>query len=158
MALRLSTSVHHLVKTVTPTVTCVRGVQKLARLHKLCNFTGPADVEPGWIKIIGYYGTDRTPKVGHVVKVWFIVYPLFPDLSVTLTPFAQVTYKGNMYKAVITGLVRDRVDCPRFDTNNCVFINDRHEPLGTRITGPVSLKLLQYGKFKKVTSLCSEFY
>ena len=75
------------------------------------------------------------------------------------TPFtSQVTYKGQMYKAVITGLVRDRTDCPRFDTNNCVFINDKHEPLGTRITGPVSLKLRRYGKYNKLLSLCTEFY
>ena len=70
----------------------------------------------------------------------------------------QVTYKGQMYKAVITGLVRDRRDCPRFDTNNCVFINDKHEPLGTRISGPVSLKLRRYGKYNKLLSLCTDFY
>ena len=70
----------------------------------------------------------------------------------------QVTYKGQMYKAVITGLVRDRWDCPRFDTNNCVFVNDKMEPLGTRITGPLSLKLRNFGKYNKILSLGKDFY
>jgi hypothetical protein len=43
---------------------------KQARLNKLCNFTGPQDRDDnGWIKIIGYYGKDKTPQVGNVVKV-----------------------------------------------------------------------------------------
>ena len=117
---------------------CSRGLHKQARLHKLCNFVGPVErSDDTWIKLIGYYGREVTPHVGSVVKV---------------------TYKGEMFKAVITGLVRDREDCPRFDTNNCVFVNDQLEPLGTRITGPVSVKLRAFGKYNKIVSLCTEFH
>ena len=63
-----------------------------------------------------------------------------------------------MYRAVVTGLVQDKVLCPRFDTNNCVFIDENHEPLGTRITGPVSMKLRKYSQFNKVCALVSEFH
>merc|ERR1719232_2261623 len=112
MALQASSRLHavNLCQRLAPII-CTRGMLKQARLNKLCNFTGPQDRDDdGWIKIIGYYGRDTTPHVGNVVKV---------------------TYQGQMYKAVITGLVRDRTDSPRFDTNNWVFINDKHEPLGT---------------------------
>ena len=63
-----------------------------------------------------------------------------------------------MYKVVITGLVRDRIQCPRYDTNNCVFVDDDMEPLGTRIHGPISLKLRSYSKYSKILALGKEFY
>lgn len=63
-----------------------------------------------------------------------------------------------MYRVVITGLKKDKYNHPRFDTNNCVFINEKFEPLGTRINGPLPLSLRAKQRFSKLLSLGKEFY
>ena len=43
----------------------------------------------------------------------------------------------------------------RFDTNAAVLINDDHEPIGTRVFGPVARELRDK-KFMKIVSLAPE--
>lgn len=68
--------------------------------------------------------------------------------------------KGNMYKAVIVR-VRTTTRRPdgtlvRFDENAVVLINDKSEPLGTRVFGAVDRGLRKYGCFTKILSLAPE--
>jgi len=67
--------------------------------------------------------------------------------------------KGSVVKCVI---VRTRKETRRkdgtyirFDTNAAVLINDDHEPIGTRVFGPVAREL-RYKKFMKIVSLAPE--
>ena len=70
MALRTSLLATTFYNTINPAAVYSRDIHKLARLNKLCNFTGPADkADDGWVKIIGYYGKDTSVHVGNVVKV-----------------------------------------------------------------------------------------
>jgi len=67
--------------------------------------------------------------------------------------------KGDVLKAVV---VRTRKEIGRndgsylrFDENSAVLINDQHEPLGTRIFGPVAREL-RAKQFMKIVSLAPE--
>ncbi|MBI4482570.1 MAG: 50S ribosomal protein L14 [Acidobacteria bacterium] len=67
--------------------------------------------------------------------------------------------KGEVVKAVI---VRTRKETRRkdgsyirFDQNAAVLINDQHEPLGTRVFGPVARELRDR-RFMKIVSLAPE--
>ena len=73
-------------------------------------------------------------------------------------PDSQVK-KGTVVKAVI---VRTRKEHRRrdgtyirFDQNAAVLINDAHEPVGTRVFGPVARELREK-KFLKIVSLAPE--
>lgn len=67
--------------------------------------------------------------------------------------------KGSVVKCVI---VRTRKETRRrdgsyirFDSNAAVLINDDHEPIGTRVFGPVARELREK-KFMKIVSLAPE--
>ena len=67
--------------------------------------------------------------------------------------------KGSAVKCVV---VRTRKETRRrdgtyirFDTNAAVLINDDHEPIGTRVFGPVARELRDK-KFMKIVSLAPE--
>lgn len=67
--------------------------------------------------------------------------------------------KGSVVKAVV---VRTRKEYRRkdgtyirFDQNAAVLINDQHEPIGTRVFGPVSRELREK-QFLKIVSLAPE--
>ena len=74
------------------------------------------------------------------------------------SPDGQVK-KGTVVKAVI---VRTRKEHRRrdgtyirFDQNAAVLVNDAHEPIGTRVFGPVARELREK-KFLKIVSLAPE--
>lgn len=67
--------------------------------------------------------------------------------------------KGDVYFAVIVrtrkGLRRSDGSALRFDTNAVVLLNAQHQPIGTRIFGPVTREL-RNEKFMKIISLAEE--
>jgi large subunit ribosomal protein L14 len=67
--------------------------------------------------------------------------------------------KGEVHKAVIvrTSSYIDRPDGSqlRFDSNSCVIIDEKLNPRGTRIFGPVARELREKN-FLKITSLAPE--
>jgi large subunit ribosomal protein L14 len=67
--------------------------------------------------------------------------------------------KGSVVKCVIVSTRKEtrRKDGTyiRFDTNAAVLINDDHEPIGTRVFGPVARELRDK-KFMKIVSLAPE--
>ena len=67
--------------------------------------------------------------------------------------------KGDTAKAVVVRVKDDtgRADGSsiRFDENSAVLINNQHEPIGTRIFGPVAREL-RSKKFMKIISLAPE--
>lgn len=71
---------------------------------------------------------------------------------------------GNMEKGKVVRAVIVRTKSPisrkdgsklRFDTNSCVIINEKGEPIGTRIFGAVARELREMG-FLKIVSLAPE--
>ena len=67
--------------------------------------------------------------------------------------------KGTVQKAVIVrtkkGILRDDGSKVKFDNNAAVLIDDKGEPLGTRIFGPVTRELRSKGQMK-IISLAPE--
>ncbi len=73
-------------------------------------------------------------------------------------PEGQVK-KGDVVKAVIVRttsyIVREDGTKLRFDTNSCVLIDDKNNPRGTRIFGPVAREVRDKD-FLKIASLAPE--
>jgi len=67
--------------------------------------------------------------------------------------------KGEVYRAVIVRtrkeIARDNGSVIVFDNNSAVLLNKSHEPIGTRIFGPVARELRQKN-FMKIVSLAPE--
>ena len=67
--------------------------------------------------------------------------------------------KGQVVKAIIVrtkfGVKRKTGEYVRFDDNAAVLINDKGEPRGTRIFGPVGRELREKG-YNKIVSLAQE--
>ena len=67
--------------------------------------------------------------------------------------------KGEVYNAVVVrtrkGVRRPDGSLIRFDGNAAVLLNNQHQPIGTRIFGPVTREL-RNKKFMKIISLTPE--
>lgn len=67
--------------------------------------------------------------------------------------------KGDVYNAVVVrtakGVRRPDGSVVKFDGNAAVLLNNKHEPIGTRIFGPVTREL-RSEKFMKIVSLAPE--
>ena len=67
--------------------------------------------------------------------------------------------KGDVYDAVVVrtrkGVRRPDGSLIRFDANAAVLLNNKQEPIGTRIFGPVTREL-RSEKFMKIVSLAPE--
>ncbi len=67
--------------------------------------------------------------------------------------------KGEVYNAVVVrtrkGVRRSDGSAIRFDGNAAVMLNNQHQPIGTRIFGPVTREL-RTEKFMKIISLAPE--
>ena len=89
------------------------------------------------IKVLG--GTRRRyAQVGDVIKV--SIKDAIPRGKVK---------KGEVYDAVVDGSLL------RFDSNAAVLLNNKLEPVGTRIFGPVTREL-RTERFMKIVSLAPE--
>ncbi len=99
------------------------------------------------IKVLG--GSKRRyANVGDIIKV------SVKDAA----PRGRVK-KGEVYSAVVvrtaSGVRRDDGALVRFDSNAAVLLNNKLEPIGTRIFGPVTREL-RTERFMKIVSLAPE--
>lgn len=99
------------------------------------------------IKVLG--GSKRKyASIGDVIKV--AVKDAMPRGKVK---------KGEVYNAVIVrtakGVRRSDGSLIKFDGNAVVILNNKHEPIGTRIFGPVTREL-RTTNFMKIISLAPE--
>lgn len=99
------------------------------------------------IKVLG--GSKRRyARIGDIIKV--TVKDAIPRGRVK---------KGEIYNAVVVrtrkGLRRPDGSAIRFDGNAAVLLNQRFEPIGTRIFGPVTREL-RTSRFMKIISLAPE--
>lgn len=74
------------------------------------------------------------------------------------TPTAKVK-KGKVVKAVVVRthkeIQRENGSLIRFDDNAAVILDDKREPIGTRIFGPIGREV-RYAGFMKIVSLAPE--
>lgn len=119
-------------------------IQMQSRLEVADN-TGAREVM--CIKVLG--GSKRRyASIGDVIKV------SIKDAA----PRGRVK-KGDVYNAVVVrtakGVRRADGSLVRFDGNAAVLLNNKLEPIGTRIFGPVTREL-RTEKFMKIVSLAPE--
>ncbi|RDD46593.1 39S ribosomal protein L14, mitochondrial [Trichoplax sp. H2] len=69
----------------------------------------------------------------------------------------MIAHRGKTYKALLVSNRLPSKTLPRHDTNNIVLLNDKLEPVGTRIKGPIPTALFRRGKFSKVLAIASKF-
>lgn len=99
------------------------------------------------IKVLG--GSERRyAGIGDIVKI--TIKEALPNSRVK---------KGDVYDAVIvrtrSGVRRPDGSLIRFDKNSAVLLNASHQPIGTRIFGPVTREL-RSEKFMRIISLAPE--
>lgn len=99
------------------------------------------------IKVLGG-SKRRTAGIGDVIRV-----------SVKDAQPRGRVKKGEIYFAVIVrtakGVRRQDNSLVKFDSNAVVLLNAKHEPIGTRIFGPVTREL-RNERFAKIVSLAPE--
>lgn len=101
------------------------------------------------IKVLGGSGR-RYANIGDIIKVTIK----------SAAPRGRVK-KGEVYDAVVVrtshGVRRPDGSRLRFGGNAAVLLNNKREPLGTRVFGPVTREL-RSEKFMKIVSLAPEVY
>jgi len=118
---------------------------QMQSLLKVADNTGARTVM--CIKVLG--GSKRRfAGIGDVIKV------AIKDAA----PRGKIK-KGEVYNAVIVrtakGIRRPDGSLVKFDTNAAVILNNKLEPIGTRIFGPVTREL-RTANFMKIVSLAPE--
>jgi len=118
---------------------------QMQSLLKVADNTGARTVM--CIKVLG--GSKRRfAGIGDVIKV----------AVKDATPRGRIK-KGEVYNAVIVrtakGIRRPDGSLVKFDSNAAVILNNKLEPIGTRIFGPVTREL-RTSKFMKIVSLAPE--
>ena len=100
-------------------------------------------------------------KIGITVSLKRRLKELKPDEVIAVKeaiPKGKVK-KGSVHKAVVVrvkkGIHRDDGSKVRFDNNAAVLVDDKGEPVGTRIFGPVTRELRIRGQMK-IISLAPE--
>jgi len=99
------------------------------------------------IKVLG--GSKRTDaRIGDIIKV--SIQEAIPTGKVK---------KGEVHSAVVVrtkyGVRRSDGSKIKFDHNAVVLINEKHQPIATRVFGPVARELRQ-SEFTKIVSLAPE--
>ena len=119
-------------------------IQMQSRLEVADN-TGAREVQ--CIKVLGG-SMRRYASIGDVIKV------SIKDAA----PRGRVK-KGEVYSAVVVrtvkGVRRPDGSLVKFDSNAAVLLNNKLEPIGTRIFGPVTREL-RTERFMKIVSLAPE--
>ena len=69
-----------------------------------------------------------------------------------------IAHRGKVHKALIVSNRKTSKRLPRYDSWNVVLLNDKLDPVGTRIIGPLPSALRKReGQFSKVIAIASKF-
>ncbi len=68
-----------------------------------------------------------------------------------------IAHRGKVHKALIVSNRKPSKQLPRYDSHNIVLLNDKLEPVGTRIIGPLPSVLRKRERFSKVIALATKF-
>lgn len=69
-----------------------------------------------------------------------------------------IAHRGKVHKALIVSNRKMSKRYPRYDSHNIILLDDKLQPVGTRIVGPLpSVLKKRQGEFSKVIALASKF-
>ena len=70
----------------------------------------------------------------------------------------KIAHRGKVHNALIVSNRRPSKWLPRFDTSNVILLNDKLEPVGTRIIGPLPSAIRRKeGQYSKVIAIATKF-
>ena len=70
----------------------------------------------------------------------------------------RIAHRGKTYRALIVSNRKTSKRLPRYDSHNIVLLDDKLEPIGTRVVGPLPSAIRRKEKkFAKVVSMASKF-
>lgn len=93
----------------------------------------------------------KPPKVIHIYKKG-------KSAKGTIGDKVLVAIKGLKKKAFIVGVVKhQKMNIPKFDSNNIVLLDDHGNPLGTRVMVPIPSMLRGKKEFAKVVAISTRF-
>ena len=71
----------------------------------------------------------------------------------------KIAHLGKVHNALIVSNRRFRTSkgLPRYDHHNIILLNDKREPVGTRIRGPIPSLLRKNGEHSKVIAMATRF-
>lgn len=69
----------------------------------------------------------------------------------------KIAHLGKVHNALIISNRKMSKQLPRYDHHNIILLNEKKEPVGTRIRGPVPSALRKNGQHSKVVAMASRF-
>ena len=70
----------------------------------------------------------------------------------------KIAHRGKVHNALIVSNRKPGRKLPRYDSHNIILLNNKLEPVGTRILGPLpSVLRRKEGQFSKVIAIASRF-
>lgn len=70
----------------------------------------------------------------------------------------KIAHRGKVHNALIVSNRKPSKKLPRYDTHNIILLNDKLDPVGTRIIGPLPSALRKMrGEYSKVIAMATKF-
>ena len=70
----------------------------------------------------------------------------------------KIAHRGKVHNALIVSNRKPSKKLPRYDSHNIILLNDKLDPVGTRIIGPLPSALRRKrGEFSKVIAMATKF-
>lgn len=70
----------------------------------------------------------------------------------------KIAHRGKVHNALIVSNRKPSKKLPRYDTHNIILLNDKLDPVGTRIIGPLPSALRRKrGEYSKVIAMATRF-
>ena len=70
----------------------------------------------------------------------------------------KIAHRGKVHNALIVSNRKPSKKLPRYDSHNIILLNDKLDPVGTRIIGPLPSSLRRKrGEFSKVIAMATKF-
>ncbi len=69
----------------------------------------------------------------------------------------KIAHLGKVHNALIVSNRKMSKRLPRYDHHNIILLNEKRDPVGTRIRGPIPSALRKNGQYSKVVAMAAKF-
>lgn len=100
--------------------------------------------------------TENSKKVKRTDQPYCIKLPKNSKVA-KFGDVVKIAHLGKVHNALIISNRKMSKQLPRYDSHNIILLNEKKEPVGTRIRGPVPSALRKKGQHSKVIAMASRF-
>ena len=126
-------------------------------IHPPCQLLQPRRMVGLLTRLTIVDNSENSKKVTRLDRPYCIKLPK----NSRVAKFGQVitiAHLGKVHKALIVSNRMPSKRLPRYDTHNIILLNDKREPVGTRIIGPLpSIMRKRERDFSKVIAIATKF-